>query len=259
MEAADALSSALSKVATNLSTIQHAFSSDFKNFEKSGDVPNPEKLLLRLKSLEQKITTLSTTASNLISNRQPLIQSTSSALLSNYLTLNYLSTRANYKPETLNNPFAEQASGTVELINRESISVELASQLKLVQADEVNPIVNKVLSLSDSTNVPLSESTTQPSTLLPFTVSQSEFTSLPTSIRGRSQLQSLNSLLTHLTSLHNAASMLKTSNVSQFWSVKDLEGKGFKVTGKTGGDVLRGLEKLGRVEVCKREGVRLCV
>ncbi|GMH74311.1 hypothetical protein TrST_g7092 [Triparma strigata] len=268
MEAADALSSALSKVATNLSTIQHAFSSDFSKFEKgiNGEaVPNPEKLLARIKALEDRVTSLSSTASELVSSRPALIQETSAALLNNYVTLDYLAKRANYKEvDAAMNPFAEQASGTVATADRKEMALDLANQMRLIEGEEVSPVVGKVLALSskiDAASAPAEGSDAAPATLLPATVNESEFQSLSNSVRGRSKLSSLNALVLHLTSLHNHTLAYKKtyglgskSHASTFYTLKELEKQGFKVTGATGTSILRSLENLGRIELSKKEG-----
>eukprot|EP00518_Triparma_eleuthera_P010886 CAMPEP_0182471048 /NCGR_PEP_ID=MMETSP1319-20130603/19684_1 /TAXON_ID=172717 /ORGANISM="Bolidomonas pacifica, Strain RCC208" /LENGTH=262 /DNA_ID=CAMNT_0024671561 /DNA_START=3 /DNA_END=788 /DNA_ORIENTATION=- len=262
MEAADALSSALSKVATNLSTIQHAFSQDFSRMAKlpSGSaVPNPEDLLERLSALQSRIESLTETATTLVSSRPVLVQETSSALLSNYMALAQLAKRTNYSlPDASQNPFSEQAQGTA-FADRNEMATSIANQLALAEGSTPSPIVAEVLTAVSKADAPkaASKADSSPSQILPATVDDDEFNSISASIRGRSKLESLNALLLHLTSLHNHTIAYKKtynmgkSHASTFYTLKELDKQGFKVHGATGTSMLRSLEALGRIEVDK--------
>ena len=130
-------------------------------------------------ALEDRVTSLSSTASELVSSRPALIQETSAALLNNYVTLDYLAKRANYKEvDAAMNPFAEQASGTVATADRKEMALDLANQMRLIEGEEVSPVVGKVLALSskiDAASAPAEGSDAAPATLLPATVDESEF------------------------------------------------------------------------------------
>ena len=143
---ADTLSSSLSKVANNLSLVQHAFSVDFARLEKSEAVKvNPESLLARLQSVKEKVDRLSAEASSLVEARSALVKETSSVILENYVTLGELSRRTNHKDiPSVENPFAEQAEGTPSTADRQQLALDVANQLKLVDGGEASPLVAKV-------------------------------------------------------------------------------------------------------------------
>lgn len=270
----EALSISLAKVANNLSLVQHAFSVDFARLEKSEAVNvNPESMLSRIRALKEKVEGLGVEATKLVSERPQLVKETSQALLENYLTLGELAKRTNHNDApVVENPFAEQSEVAAD---RQQLALDVANQLKLVEGGDVSEIVAKVI--ADGTKVSAASTTNSnpssksknsgsnaPAQSLPATVNDEEFDSLSNSVRGRAKIESLNALVLHLTSLHNATMALKKghggkSYASNYYTLKELDRAGFKVTGATGTNILRSLTTLGRIVVDKKEGVRLSV
>ena len=109
------------------------------------------------------------------------------------MALAQLAKRTNYSPpDASQNPFSEQAQGTA-FADRNEMATSIANQLRLVEGSNPSPIVADVLTAVSKAEAPKAGDSRAAeegsSQLLPATVDNEEFLSLPTSTRGRSKLE----------------------------------------------------------------------
>jgi len=275
-EASSALLLELKRITTTLNHAQYQISSQLDSNTISPS-SHPQKLLERIATLQAQFERLSEEANELEQRKGELAKSTITLLIENNDAQNELSKRIGMKD--LKNPFERESLDEEGEKIADDAVIKLREQMVLHANKNV---VNEDNQKEKKNAVNPASLDVTPSSL---SLTYDEFLSLSSNVKGRAKIEDCNNVLRYLVNVYNESggnkttkSVLASKNTNSIspcsvssagsctssvapkatCSIMQMNAAGLKVTGLTGNNVLRSLEKLGRIKVDSKE-VRLVV